>query len=85
MIWKVSRQSGKFSGRSKKCPYHPENVARLSKILQNHFLGAFVADLKIYALYPKSFCDKNFAIQKVFAFSDSGTVLSPLLMAFLSI
>ena len=36
---------------------------------------AFVANLKIdaiYALYPESFCDKNLAIRKVFAFCDSG-------------
>ena len=26
----------------------------------------------IYALYPESFCDKNLAIWKVFAFCDSG-------------
>ena len=26
------------------------------------------------ALYPESFCDKNHAIRKVFAFSDSGRV-----------
>ena len=64
-IWKVSV-------RSKKCPDHLENVAGLSKILQNHLLGAFVADLKIYAIYPESFCDKNLAIRKVFAFFDSG-------------
>ena len=67
MIWKVS-------GRSKKCPDHLENVAGLSKILQNHLLCAFVADLKIYAiyaLYPESFCDKNLTIRKVFAFCDS--------------
>ena len=67
-IWKVS-------GRSRKCPDHPENVAGLSKILQNYLLGAFVADLKIYAiyaLYPESFWDKNLAIRKVFAFCDSG-------------
>ena len=67
-IWKVS-------GRSKKCPDHPENVAGLSKILQNHLLCAFVADLKIdaiYALYPKSFCNKNLANRKVFVFCDSG-------------
>ena len=66
-IWKVS-------GRSKKCPDHLENVAGLSKILQNHLQCAFVADLKIdaiYALYPESFCDKNLAIRKVFAFCDS--------------
>ena len=34
----------------------------------------FVANLKIdaiYALYPESFCDKNLAIRKVFAFCDS--------------
>ena len=63
-IWKVS-------GRSKKCPDHPENVAGLSKILQNQRLYAFVADLKIdaiYALHPKSFCDKNLAIQKFLLF-----------------
>ena len=44
------------------------------KILQAHHLWAFVANLKIdaiYALYPESFCGKNLAIQKVFAFSDS--------------
>ena len=66
-IWKVS-------GRSKKCPDHPENVAGLSKILQSLLSCAFVADLKIdaiYALYPESFCDTNLAIRKVFAFCDS--------------
>ena len=44
------------------------------KILQAHLLRAFVANLKIdaiYALYPESFCNKNLAIQKVFAFCDS--------------
>ena len=66
-IWKVS-------GQSKECPDHPENVAGLSKIFQNHLLCAFVADLKIdmiYAFHPESFCNKNLAIRKVFAFSDS--------------
>ena len=29
----------------------------------------------IYALYPESFCLKNLAIRKVFAFSDSGLVV----------
>ena len=64
----------KVSGRSKKCPDHPENVAGFSKI-QNHILCAFVTDLKIdaiYTLYPESFCDKDLAIRKVFAFSASG-------------
>ena len=61
----------KVSGRSKKCPDHPENVAGLSKILQNHLLCAFFADL-IYVLYPESFCDKNLANRKVFAFFDTG-------------
>ena len=64
----------KVSERSKKCPDHPENIAGLSKILQNHLLCAFVADLKfdaIYALYPESFCDKNLAIRRVFTFCDS--------------
>ena len=48
------------------------------KILQAHLLRAFVANLKIdaiYALYPESFCDKNLAVRKVFAFSDSGHTL----------
>ena len=47
----------------------------MHKILQNHLLCAFVANLKIgaiYALYPESFCDKNLAVWKVFAFCDSG-------------
>jgi len=47
----------------------------MHKILQNNLLCAFVANLKIdaiYALYPESFCDKNLAIRKVFAFCDSG-------------
>ena len=43
----------------------------MHKILQNHLLCAFVANLKIDALYPESFCDKNLAIRKVFAFCDS--------------
>ena len=46
----------------------------MHKILQNHLLRAFVANLKIdaiYALYPESFCNKNLAIRKVFAFCDS--------------
>ena len=50
----------------------------MNKILQNHLLCAFVANLKIdaiYALYPESFCDKNLVIRKVFAFSDSGCKL----------
>ena len=42
------------------------------KILQAHLLCAFVANLKIDALYPESFCYKNLAIRKVFAFCDSG-------------
>ena len=47
----------------------------MHKILQNHLLCTFVAKLKIgtiYTLYPESYCDKNLAIWKVFAFSDSG-------------
>ena len=46
----------------------------MHKTLQTHLLRAFVANLKvdaIYALYPESFCDKNLAIRKVFAFCDS--------------
>ena len=41
------------------------------KILQAHLLRAFVAKLKIYAIYPESFCDKHLAIRKDFAFCDS--------------
>ena len=50
-------------------------IVLMIKILQAHLLRAFVANLKIdaiYALYPESFCDPNLAIRKVFAFSDSG-------------
>ena len=46
----------------------------MHKILQNRLLCAFVANLKIdaiYALYLESFCDKNLASRKVFAFCDS--------------
>ena len=46
----------------------------MHKILQTHLLCAFVADMKIdtiYALHPESFCNKNLAIRKVFAFCDS--------------
>ena len=42
--------------------------------MQTHFLHVFVANLKndaIYAFYSESFCNKNLAIRKVFAFSDS--------------
>ena len=45
-----------------------------AKILQPYFLRIFVANLKIdaiYVFYPESFCDKNLALRKVFAFSDS--------------
>ena len=30
-----------------------------------------IKDVQIYAFYPESFCVKNLAIRKVFAFSDS--------------
>ena len=46
----------------------------MHKVLQTHLLRTFVANLKIdaiYALYPESFCGKDLAIRKVFAFSDS--------------
>ena len=48
------------------------------KILQAHLLRAFVANLKIdaiYALYPESFCDENLAVRKVFAFPYSGGLI----------
>jgi len=31
-----------------------------------------IVNVAIYALYPESFCRKNLAVQKIFAFSDSG-------------
>ena len=46
--------------------------------MQTHFLRAFVANLKIdaiYTFYPDSFCDKSLAIRKVVAFSDSVTLV----------
>ena len=46
----------------------------MHRILQKHLLCAFVANLKIdaiYAFYPEGFCDKNLAFRIVFAFSDS--------------
>ena len=55
--------------------YPVEHTWTILKILQTHLLRAFVAKLKIdviYALYPESLCDKNQAVWKVFAFSDSG-------------
>ena len=37
-----------------------------------------IADVAIYAHYPESFCSRNLAIWKVFAFSDSAvTALLP--------
>ena len=48
------------------------------KILHAHLLRTFVANSKIdaiYVLYPESFCDKNLAVRKVFAFSDSVLML----------
>ena len=56
MIWKVSKHIW---------------TMLMHKILQTHLLWAFVANLKIdaiYALYPESFCDPNLAIRKVFVF-----------------
>ena len=47
-------------------------IVLIIKILQAHLLHAFVANLKIDAIYLESFCDKNLAIRKVFAFCDSG-------------
>ena len=61
---------------SRKCSWI---ILRFYPLLQNHILCVFVANLKIgaiYALYPESFCDKNLAIQKVFAFCDSEGLVS---------
>ena len=41
------------------------------KICRYTFSKAYLEIDVIYAFYPESFCDKNLAIQKVFAFSDS--------------
>ena len=46
--------------------------------MQTHFLRVFVANLKIdviYTFYLESFYDKSLAIRKVFAFSDSVTLV----------
>ena len=51
------------------------------KILQAHLLRVFVANSiidGIDALYPESFCNKNLAVRKVFAFSDSAINVSNL-------
>ena len=59
----------------------------MHKILQNHLLRTFVANLKIgaiYALYPESVCDKNLAIRKVFAFCDSANLTIHLIVADIS-
>ena len=53
------------------------------KILLAHLLRAIVANLKIYAiyaLYPESFCNKNLAIRKVFAFCDSVVNINVLIL-----
>ena len=61
--------------------YPVEHIrAIMLKILQAHLLCAFVANLKIgaiYALYPERFCDKHLAVRKVFAFSDSASPFKP--------
>ena len=57
----------------------------MHKVLQTHLLRAFVANLKIdaiYALYPESFYDKKLAIRKVFAFCVSAPHPTPPLMHF---
>ena len=51
----------------------------LQKILQNHLLCAFVANLKICAIF---FCDKNIAIRKVFAFCDSAQAIAQALATY---
>ena len=38
----------------------------------NHTFYAYLKNDAIYGFNPESFCDKNLAIRKVFAFSDSG-------------
>lgn len=61
-IQKLSgRMIYKLSGPSRGCPDNPETFRRESK------------SVAIYTLYPESFCVKNLAIRKVFAFSDSGS------------
>ena len=67
------------------CPDNLERENLCTKILQNHLLCAFVANLKIDALYtldPESFCGKNLAIRKVFAFCDSVSYIDPQHWAF---
>ena len=81
MIYKESVWSKNVPGRSGSlinAPYGEYLDHGYAKNLQTHFLCIFVANLKIdaiYTFYPESFCNKNLAIRKVFAFSDSATRL----------
>ena len=71
----------KLTGIFKNCPDNLETVCLKDYILA--ILPQFViclgftricreiVDVAIYALYPESFCGRNLAIRKVFAFSDS--------------
>ena len=59
-VWESTISSPKFVNTA----YEDTWTMLMQKILQNHLLCAFVAKLKIgaiYALYPESFCDKNLA------------------------
>ena len=57
--------------------HHKEHIWTMVmvEICKHTFYSIFVRNLKIdaiYAFYPESFCNKNLAIRKVFAFCDSG-------------
>ena len=76
-VWESTISSPKFGTSIVSTAYGAYLDHAYAKNLANHLLCAFVANLKInaiYALYPESFCDKNLAIQKVFVFSDSELV-----------
>ena len=66
----------KLTGIFKNCPDNLETVCILAILPQFVICLGFtcicreIVDVAIYALYPESFCE-NFAIRKVFAFSDS--------------
>ena len=61
-----------MSGQSRNCPYNPKTVLKnlgFTRICRE------IVNVAIYALYPESFCGKDLAVRKVFAFSDSAKPL----------
>ena len=78
---KTVRTIHKLSGQSSNCPNNPKTVTICNNLVI--FIGSTricrkIVDVAIYALYPESFCE-NFAIRKVFAFSDSVGIMGHML------